>query len=227
MAENFKKYATWVLLFFIAIVAVWWCSNPAWWPIRVVHLDHQLTHIPQQTIEKIVDADVRHAGWLRLHTRRLSKQIRQLPWVDSVQIARRWPDGVSIQVHERNAFGRFGSDKLIDAKGVVFQPKQLSDQNKTLPMFKVDARANPAKALARFKQIQALVQPLAWTLVFYQREADGRETLKTHDKLEVILCDDVSLFQLGRLIGLYPTVFHGEKLRSVNLCYPHAFAVVQ
>ncbi|MGP4951190.1 cell division protein FtsQ/DivIB [Psychrobacter sp. T6-1] len=54
-----------------------------------------------------------------------------MPWVDQVSVTRDWQRGIVIKALPRQAVAKFGTERLVDAKGVVFVPVDSKDLNQT------------------------------------------------------------------------------------------------
>jgi len=50
----------------------------------------------------------------------LQGSLEQLPWVDTVSVARVWPRGLQVRVVEQVAAARWGSNGLLNARGELF-----------------------------------------------------------------------------------------------------------
>ncbi|WP_317199114.1 cell division protein FtsQ/DivIB [uncultured Psychrobacter sp.] len=54
-----------------------------------------------------------------------------LPWVDQVSVTRDWQRGIVIEALPKQAVAKFGTERLVDAKGVVFVPVDSNDLHQT------------------------------------------------------------------------------------------------
>lgn len=50
-----------------------------------------------------------------------------LPWIDQVSVTRDWQRGIVIEALPKQAVAKFGTERLVDAKGVVFVPVDSKD----------------------------------------------------------------------------------------------------
>jgi cell division protein FtsQ len=65
-------------------------------------------------------ADALSGGFLSLDLARLRASIAALDWVDSVRVARAWPDVVSVSITEHQAAARWGETGLLNVRGELF-----------------------------------------------------------------------------------------------------------
>lgn len=75
----------------------------------------------QQAIEPIGEAQFFGADLVKIH-----QTISQLTWVESANVQRDWNNGVVVSVTARRPIANFGSDRLLDANGVVYEPAESS-----------------------------------------------------------------------------------------------------
>ncbi len=62
------------------------------------------------------------AGFFDLDIRKVHAAVLDLPWVERVEVRRRWPNGVVVRIWERQAIARWGEQSLISTQGELFTP---------------------------------------------------------------------------------------------------------
>ena len=75
----------------------------------------------QQAVEPIGEVQFFGADLVKIH-----QHISQLTWVESANVQRDWNNGVVVSVTARRPIANFGSDRLLDANGVVYEPAESS-----------------------------------------------------------------------------------------------------
>jgi cell division protein FtsQ len=65
-------------------------------------------------------AEALSGGFLSLDLTRLRASIAALDWVDSVHVARGWPDTVRVRITEHQAAARWGETGLLNVRGELF-----------------------------------------------------------------------------------------------------------
>lgn len=115
-------------LLFVALLAVlflviklFWQvgKSPTLFPIEQVALTGDVLITQPQDVEKVL-ASLSEKSFFSLDIDAVSQQIEALPWVESAQVTRQWPDGLSIDLVERQAAYRWGDNELVDADGNRF-----------------------------------------------------------------------------------------------------------
>lgn len=50
--------------------------------------------------------------------------IARLPWVESAQVRKRWPDVLEVHVTEHKPFARWGADRMLSEQGRLFRTRR-------------------------------------------------------------------------------------------------------
>lgn len=146
----------------------------------------------------------------------------KLPWVRTVDVRRRWPDGLVVTLGEHQPLARWNEDALLDVQGDVF----MAASDRRLPRLSGPEGSNQevAQAWRAYAAVLAAIgrQPVAVAL------NDRRSWSVTLDNGWVIeLGRDQALQRLQRWVGLEPAMLAqlgGQPVR-VDLRYPQGFAV--
>lgn len=91
-------------------------------PIERVVVTGALQHVSPLDVEKVVRARLHGAGLVTVNLRQISAGLAALPWVDSAAVQRSWPRGLTIQIVEQLAVGRWNAAGLVNARGELFMP---------------------------------------------------------------------------------------------------------
>ncbi len=106
----------------------------AWWLSGTEALDvdqFEISGVSRFQVSEVLEASKLQEGvpMISLDTKEAAKGVESLPWVESVEVNRRWPNQVTLNVTERNAVAiaptkqdQIGQDQigLVDAFGYVF-----------------------------------------------------------------------------------------------------------
>lgn len=154
-------------------------------------------------------------------------KISQLSWVETASVYRDWQQGVVVSVIPRKAVANFGSDRLVDANGVVFQPAdstQLMDSR----LINLQGRDTEAmQIMQRLKRINAWYAPLGvhvQDLILTPRQTwivrfdNGMRIMVDHEDTEQKLYN-LALQLQSSLASDFP------KIDSVDLRYKNGFAI--
>ena len=89
------------------------------WPVRYLQVEAEYNHV---SAEQIRAAAATHlgTGFFALRLEDVRAAVAKLPWVESVEARKRWPDTLVLQVRERAPFARWGEQRLIDLDENLF-----------------------------------------------------------------------------------------------------------
>ena len=159
--------------------------------------------------------------------RQIHDKISQLSWVESASVYRDWQKGVVVSVTPRKAVANFGSDRLVDANGVVYQPAdgaQLMDAR----LVNLHGRDTEAmQIMQKLKRINTWYAPLGvhvQDLILTPRQTwivrfdNGMRIIVDHENTEQKLYN-LALQLQSSLASDFP------KIDSVDLRYKNGFAI--
>jgi cell division protein FtsQ len=108
---------TLVLLPVIGVLNGWFAADR--WPVRYLKVDAEFNHV---SAEQIRAATATHlgTGFFALDIDRVRDSVAKLPWIERVEVRKRWPDTLELRIAERVPFARWGEHQLIGRDGTVF-----------------------------------------------------------------------------------------------------------
>ena len=115
-----------VLLTLILSLSIWaWLKlhDPNTFPLHNIKVTGDLSHIDQNKVRQTLLPLV-HEGFFGVDIPLIQHRIEQLAWVDSVDVARQWPDGLVLTIHEQQPVAYYGTRNLLTAKGELFAQEQ-------------------------------------------------------------------------------------------------------
>jgi cell division protein FtsQ len=89
-------------------------------PIDTVTVQGRFQRVSPMELEQAVRERINDAGLVSVDLAGLQGSLDQLPWVDTVSVARVWPRGLQVRVVEQVAAARWGSNGLLNARGELF-----------------------------------------------------------------------------------------------------------
>ncbi len=111
-------YALAVLLALFAVVA--FTVQLPIFPVREVRLQAAPAHVTRDQVEFIVRRELR-GNFFTLDLDAVRDAFVRLPWVRSVELRRRWPDQLEVELEERQPLARWGRSALVDVHGERFE----------------------------------------------------------------------------------------------------------
>lgn len=118
------RFVAWVLalalvtLPMVAVLNGWIATEH--WPIQRLRLTAEFQRVSAEQVRAATDAQ-RGQGYFAIDLAKVQASVAALPWVERVEVRKRWPDTLDITVHEHRAFARWGDDQLLSDHGQLFR----------------------------------------------------------------------------------------------------------
>lgn len=212
-----------VVLPIVGVLRGWFAVHS--WPVTQLTVQADFKHVGAAQIRAAVTPRL-DKGFFALDLDAVQKAVAALPWVESVEARKRWPDTLVLRIYERQPFARWNQKRLISRQGAVFSVEGVERETMLPDLRGPDARlaevvsfyAETRKAFARTHvQIDgvALTERGSWSVT----TADGAQI--------VIGERDQAGRRLRRFLDVFPQLMagHGEGFVSADLRYANGFAV--
>lgn len=108
---------TLVMLPVVGVLNGWFAADR--WPVRYLRVDAEFNHVSAEQIRTATSAHL-GTGFFALDIDRVRASVASLPWIERVEVRKRWPDTLEVRVVEREPFARWGDHRLIGRDGTVF-----------------------------------------------------------------------------------------------------------
>jgi cell division protein FtsQ len=147
------------------------------------------------------------------------------PWVESMSVQRRWPDGLRVFVVEKKAVARWGDHKFVSARGEIFQPKE-SDVDSTLPLL-FGPLGKTAYVMEQYRAFNDRFRVLNLRVVELHLTERRTWFIKFDSGLELVIDQSQLNEKLQRFLILYPRELsaYAQRIASIDLRYRNGFAV--
>jgi cell division protein FtsQ len=158
---------------------LWWTVRLPVFAVREIYVTGDAAHVTRDQIDAIVSREL-GGTFFTLDLPRARRAFEKLPWVREVNLRRRWPARLEVNVTEHVPIARWGSSALVNAQGEVFQ----AAYDGTLPTF-VGPEGTSKEIAIQYEYFRRNLAPLG-TPVFVQMTArrawqvrlDGGPTLE-------------------------------------------------
>jgi cell division protein FtsQ len=205
----------------VGVLRGWFAADR--WPVTQLTVQAEFKHVSAPEIRAAVLPRLGH-GFFALNLEAVQQAVAALPWVESVEARKRWPDTLILRVYERQPFARWNEKRLISRQGVLFDAP-ASDT--ALPDLRGPDAQMPevigfyADALKAFAGTSLKITGVALT-------ERGSWSLATANGAQIVLGDRAQAGKrLRRFLDVYPQVMagHSDAFAYVDLRYTNGFAV--
>ena len=212
-----------VVLPVVGVLRGWFAAHS--WPVTQLTVQPDCKHVSAAQIRAVV-APRLDKGFFALDLDAVQKAVAALPWVESVEARKRWPDTLVLRIYERQPFARWNEKQLISRQGMVFAASETATDAALPDLRGPDARlaevvsfyAETRKAFARTHlQINgvALTERGSWSV-------------STANGAQIVIGDrDQAGRRLRRFLDVFAQLMtgHDDGFVYADLRYTNGFAV--
>lgn len=210
-------------LFLAGRLAYGYLSDPDYFPVRTIKIAATYEHLTHEELEHVLE---KHTGqsFFSLSTTGLREDLLSLPWVNSADVYRIWPDTLKIKLIEKKPIAFWGKN-LLTAEGNLFNAGLISSDKPMPRLWGPESQQT---------EVLQVYEKLSKILSMYQLNASGLQ-LRANQSWVLLIDGDVKIYlgkkeleeRLLRFCKSYPAVFaqKAEQLVSVDLRYPSGMAV--
>lgn len=208
-----------LILFFYAVVYL--AVNSPLFPVRKIGVEGDLDHVTKKQLEYVIRNELK-GTFFTLDLVKTRQAFEKLPWVRRVDVRRRWPDRLEVNIEEHQAVARWGTEALLNSHGETFD----AASNDPLPVFEGPdgSEKQVLEGYQQFRQALAATgrQP---TRVWLSARRAWRLELDRHLVLEIGREDAGQ--RVERFAAAYADSLArlGGNVDYVDLRYPNGFAV--
>ena len=101
----------------VGVLNGWFASER--WPLTRLEVRAQFTHVSAEQIRTAAQPQL-GAGFFAIRLDSVRAAVAELPWIERVEVRKRWPDTIELQVFERQPYAHWGKDRLTTRQGHIF-----------------------------------------------------------------------------------------------------------
>ncbi|QZA77821.1 cell division protein FtsQ/DivIB [Deefgea tanakiae] len=190
-------------------------------PVRKIKVDGDLTHVTREQLQYVIKNELK-GTFFTLDLDKTRQNFEKLPWVRQVEVRRRWPDRLEVNIEEHKAVARWGTAGLLNSHGEKFD----AASGDHLPV--LEGPDGTEKIMVEgFQRLKVALAPLGRTptkLWLSERRAWRFELDK---QLIVEVGRDDPVDRVTRFVKAYPSTLAllQQPFEYVDLRYPNGFAV--
>ncbi len=212
-----------VVLPVVGVLRGWFAADR--WPVTKLTVQAEFHHVKAEQIRDIVRPRLGR-GFFALDLDAVQKAVAALPWVESVEASKRWPDTLLLRIYERQPFARWNDKQLISRQGQVFDVPP-SELDASLPsLHGPDDRL--AEVVSFYADTRKAFGGTHLQITGVALTERGSWSLATADGAQIVLGDrEQAARRLRRFLDVYPQVVagHATGFAYADLRYTNGFAV--
>ena len=193
------------------------------WPLAKLRVHGEFKRVPAEQLQQVV-LPYAKSGFFAVKLQDAQDAIETLPWVESAQVRKQWPDVLEITLVEHKPFARWGHDRLLSEQGKLFAtPKKLQD----LELPDLDGPdSQTEEVVALYNDARALFAPAGVDVKRVTMDARGSWSLVLSNGTEVVVGRDDARSRLQRFVRVLPQLANQQApIERADLRYTNGFTL--
>lgn len=147
------------------------------------------------------------------------------PWVDDVVVSRRWPDGVRVQVREKQPVALWGAGGLISSRGDLFVPRKAVSTS-DLPILFGPA-GKTVYVMEQYRAMNGILRGLGMRIVELQLTDRMSWFLRMDNGIQLVVDQVDTIEKMQRFAYLFERQLKpdADNIASIDLRYRNGVAV--
>lgn len=212
-----------VALPIVGVLRGWFAAGR--WPVTRLTVQAEFQHVSAADIRAAVQPKL-GKGFFALDLSAVQKAVAALPWVESVEARKRWPDTLLLRVYERQPFARWNEQQLISRQGLVFDAPGAAEMTTLPDLHGPDDRL--AEVVSFYADTRKAFAGDHLQITGVALTERGSWSVSTASGARIVIGDrDQAGRRLHRFLDVYPQLMagHAEGLTYADLRYTNGFAV--
>ncbi|QAU24093.1 cell division protein FtsQ/DivIB [Dyella sp. M7H15-1] len=212
-----------VVMPIVGVLCGWFAADR--WPVTQLTLQAEFKHVNADQVRAAVIPRL-GKGFFALNLDGVQKAVAALPWVESVEASKRWPDTLLLRVYERQPFARWNTHQLISREGKVFTVPDAVDYGQLPDLYGPDDHL--AEVVSFFANIQKAFTGTHLKITGVTLTDRGSWSIATDTGARIVMGDrNQAGRRLRRFLDVYPQVMagHDQGFVYADLRYTNGFAV--
>jgi cell division protein FtsQ len=214
-----------IVLVALPVVAVLegWIAGERW-PMRTLAVSGQFRQVDEAAVREAVLPHVGE-GFFAVDLGAVREAVAALPWVERVEVRKRWPDRLEVRLAEHTPVARWSDGRMLSEDGKLFAAPEGTGAD--LPLF--EGPEPRAGELMSFHSLaRPLFLPLGLRVDTVRLSARGSWTLRLDDGTEIEAGRGDPQARLARFARMLPQLRNDPARRIVraDLRYTNGFAIV-
>jgi len=195
------------------------------WPLRQLELVAEQGQVAPEQVREVV---ARHAGrgFFALSLVELRRELAALPWVESVEVRKRWPDTVVVRLLEHQPYAVWNDQALVSRAGALFVVPGIEAIDDLPRLHGPAARA--AEVVNFNARAEAVLTGAGLALAGTRLSERGSWSIALAGGTELLLGRDQAEQRLVRFAATAPGLLRARPdapLLRADLRYPNGYAL--
>src|SRR5690606_5256589 len=147
------------------------------------------------------------------------------PWVEQVEVSKRWPDVLEVRVREHRPFARWGDARLLSQQGRIF-PAEGVEPPPGLPLLH-GPEGRVEEVVEHYDDARELFAPAGYSVRALLLDNRGSWAMVLSNGTEVVIGSHQARTRMARFARLLPQLLaqRHQPLSRADLRYTNGFAL--
>ena len=196
--------------------------------LRMVQVEGELRHADRRAIAGRV-APLAHGNYFSADLAAIREAALGASWVDEVVVSRRWPDGIRLQVREKQPVALWGAGGLISSRGDLFVPGDLARQavdTENLPILFGPGNKG-TYVMEQYRVMNGILRALDMRIVELQLTDRMSWFLRMDNGIQLVVDQVDTIEKMQRFAYLYDRQLKpdADNISSIDLRYRNGVSV--
>jgi cell division protein FtsQ len=208
----------------VGVLHGWFAASR--WPVTRLTAQAEFRHVGMDELRAAVLPHL-GKGFFALDLESVQRAVAALPWVESVEARKRWPDTLQLRIVERQPFARWNGRQLISRQGQLFSAPLDAASAAALPDLN-GPDDHLAEVVSFYADVRKAFIGTQLTINGVTLTARGSWSVATTDGAHIVIGDrDQAGARLRRFLAVYPQLMagHAQGFLYADLRYSNGFAV--
>jgi len=194
------------------------------WPLTKLRATGQFERVDAALLQQVL-MPYAQRGFFAVRLADAQAAVARLPWVETAEVRKRWPDVLEVRIVEHRPFARWGEDRLLSEQGRLFPAKGIVVPP-GLPQF-AGPESGITEVVALYNESRALFTPLGMDVQVVELDPRGSWTIGLGNGAQVVVGRSEARARLGRFVRLLPQLLtqQAQVLARADLRYTNGFAL--
>ena len=207
----------------VAVLNGWLAAGH--WPIKRLLVTAEYQRVNAEQLRAAVQPQIGQ-GYFALDLARVREAVQAVPWVERVEVRKRWPDVLELVVVEHRAYAHWGQDRLLSFQGEVFQVPGAQELQGLPRLSGPNGRVR--EVIEFYESAQRAFANTGLSISGARVTSRGSWALELSTGAQVMVGRvDAPMAKVQKLVTVLPKILTGEarSVRRIDLRYSNGVAV--
>lgn len=192
--------------------------------ITSVQIEGELRHTDSQLLANSI-APAAQGNYFSIDLAAIRAAAQSGPWVDEVTVSRRWPDGVHVQIREKQPVALWGAGGLISSRGELFVPSTVVNTTDLPILFGPGSKGT--YVMEQYRAMNSILRGIGMRVVELQLTDRMSWFLRMDNGIQLVVDQADTIEKLQRFAYLYERQLKTDavNIASIDLRYRNGVAV--